>query len=273
MKQNIKLIERQERKAEKGFTLVELAIVMIIIGLLIGGVLKGQELIENAKVTATISQVKGFQAALNTFKDTYSATPGDMRNATTRLAGCGAGNANTCIDGSGNSLVSRTAAATNPPFGDVTALAAASESALFWKHLALADLITGVNPASSLADGQLAWGASHPASSLRGGYEFYYDTNTSDIAGSTGSGHLLRMSNGGLGATAIGGAGTEPATGLQAANIDRKLDDGRPGTGTVLGGGTTSTATAQTGCLAIGGVTYDEQTESKSCLTYFLIDG
>ena len=77
-----------DRKQEQGFTLVELAIVMIIIGLLIGGVLKGQQLIENAKVTATISQIKGFQAALNSFRDTYSAMPGDMRNATTRLSGC-----------------------------------------------------------------------------------------------------------------------------------------------------------------------------------------
>ena len=48
---------------QKGFTLVELAIVMTIIGLLIGGVLKGQELMENARVTSTVAQVKGYEGA------------------------------------------------------------------------------------------------------------------------------------------------------------------------------------------------------------------
>ncbi|HPD83403.1 MAG TPA: prepilin-type N-terminal cleavage/methylation domain-containing protein, partial [Alphaproteobacteria bacterium] len=68
--------ERQGRKGESGFTLVELAIVMIIIGLLIGGILKGQELIANAAVTSTVAQVKGFEAAMSTFDDKYNAMPG-----------------------------------------------------------------------------------------------------------------------------------------------------------------------------------------------------
>ncbi len=244
---------------EKGFTLVELAIVMIIIGLLLGGVLKGQELIENAKVTATISQVKGFQAALNSFRDAYGATPGDMRNATTRLQGCTG--ANNCSNGSGNSLVS--SVASNNPAWNAAVVAANGETSNFWKHIALADLITGVDPTASVAVADTAWGQTHPSSSLRGGFEMYYDVNLNDInAAVTVSGHVLRMSNGGLLGT-VGTAGAAPASGLQAANIDRKLDDGRPFAGSVIGGGAN--------CFNVD--TYDEQNDAKNCVLYFLIDG
>ena len=65
----------------RGFTLVELAIVMMIIGLLIAGVLKGQEMVQNARVTNTIKQINGYQAAFVGFQDKYSALPGDMVNS------------------------------------------------------------------------------------------------------------------------------------------------------------------------------------------------
>ena len=66
---------QKNMRAQAGFTLVELAIVMIIIGLLIAGVLKGQALIGNAKVTAQVAQIKSIDAATSTFKDMYAALP------------------------------------------------------------------------------------------------------------------------------------------------------------------------------------------------------
>ena len=63
---------QKHMRAQAGFTLVELAIVMIIIGLLIAGVLKGQALIQNAQVTSTVAQVKSIEAAISTFSDTYA---------------------------------------------------------------------------------------------------------------------------------------------------------------------------------------------------------
>ncbi|HIL28602.1 MAG TPA: prepilin-type N-terminal cleavage/methylation domain-containing protein, partial [Micavibrio sp.] len=84
-------------KKQAGFTLVELAVVMIIIGLLIGGVLKGQELIANAQIASTVAGIKGIDAATSTFNDTYNAFPGDMSNALTRLPNCAA----PCANGNG----------------------------------------------------------------------------------------------------------------------------------------------------------------------------
>jgi prepilin-type N-terminal cleavage/methylation domain-containing protein len=88
---------QKHMRAQAGFTLVELAIVMIIIGLLIAGVLKGQALIQNAQVTSTVAQVKSIEAAISTFSDTYAAIPGDLVNPATRLPNC----AGACIQGAG----------------------------------------------------------------------------------------------------------------------------------------------------------------------------
>ncbi len=65
------------KKDQAGFTLVELAIVLVIIGLLIGGVLKGQSMIQNAKVKRVVKQADEFRAAVMTFFDKYGAFPGD----------------------------------------------------------------------------------------------------------------------------------------------------------------------------------------------------
>lgn len=64
-------------KNQKGFTLVEMAIVLVIIGLLLGGVLKGQELIENSKIKNAINDIKGTQAAFNGYIDRFRQMPGD----------------------------------------------------------------------------------------------------------------------------------------------------------------------------------------------------
>lgn len=68
----------QLKKRQKGFTLVEIAVVLVIIGLLLGGVLKGQELISSARVRNLADQQAGIQAAYFGFQDRYRAVPGDM---------------------------------------------------------------------------------------------------------------------------------------------------------------------------------------------------
>jgi len=68
-------------KQNKGFTLVEIAIVLVIIGLLLGGILKGQELINNARVRAISDRSNSLKAAWYAFIDRYQALPGDYVQA------------------------------------------------------------------------------------------------------------------------------------------------------------------------------------------------
>ena len=74
-------------RRQSGFTLIEIAIVLVIIGLLLGGVLKGQELITSARVRNMISQQDGIKAAYFGFLDRYRALPGDFNAATTQISG------------------------------------------------------------------------------------------------------------------------------------------------------------------------------------------
>jgi len=69
-------------KDQKGFTLIEIAIVLVIIGLLIGGVLKGQSMIQNAKVKRLVNDIQGMQAAVLAFQDRYQMLPGDENSGT-----------------------------------------------------------------------------------------------------------------------------------------------------------------------------------------------
>ena len=70
---------------QKGFTLVEIAIVLVIIGLLLGGVLKGQELINSAKVKNFINDFKTVPLFIYGYQDKYRALPGDDRDVATHL--------------------------------------------------------------------------------------------------------------------------------------------------------------------------------------------
>ncbi len=115
------------RKRQTGFTLIEIAIVMVIIGLLLGGVLKGQEMIVNSRVRNTISNLDGIAAAIYSYQDRYQALPGDDSAAAARW---GAG----LLSGDGDGLIEGPWTATD---------ATADESAAMWEHLRHAGLIKG----------------------------------------------------------------------------------------------------------------------------------
>jgi prepilin-type N-terminal cleavage/methylation domain-containing protein len=128
-------------KRQTGFTLVEIAIVLVIVGLLIGGVLKGQEMITNAKLKRVESDNAGILAALYSYQDRYLQLPGDDDAAASRFtvySGVGANG-----DGDGNIGGGADWDATPVASGSWVDGTVAQESTVFFAHLRAAGLIAG----------------------------------------------------------------------------------------------------------------------------------
>jgi len=123
---------------QSGFTLVEIAIVLVIVGLLLGGVLKGQEMIENAKTKSIVNDMTAIQAAYNGYIDRYKAIPGDEADTTMTARGwAGTAGALATTATTANGVLNVTLAQT------FTSGAAATEAAAFWRALRGSGLLAG----------------------------------------------------------------------------------------------------------------------------------
>lgn len=206
---------------QKGFTLIEIAIVLVIIGLLLGGVIKGQELINNAKVKSYATDFRNIPVQLYAYEDKFKSLPGDDALVATHVPGATPASTpgavgNGVIDGAWNTTTNT------------------DESCLFWQHVRMAGLGNG----STVVD--CSAGSDYWLKNANGG-QIGIQSNVALTTFSAGNGppgsYVICSSN---------------ILGQFVLQLDALLDDGNPATGsmraiqTSAGGGAPSTiATVQ----------------------------
>jgi len=223
---------------KSGFTLIELSIVLVIIGLIIGGVLVGQDLIRAAEVRATISQIEKYQTAVNTFREKYGAVPGDLNALVATQFGFTA-RGNYAGQGDGNGILQGVDAnLAGHNYGNVQNC---GESAMFWVDLTTANgmninMIEGsfstaspTTPPGNIS-GTFLTGYFPQAKIGRGNYIYVY-SNSSVLTPATNYFGISALSQVGT-VTAVNS--TPAITVKQAYDIDKKVDDGYPTSGRVV---------------------------------------
>lgn len=216
-------------RQQSAFSLVELSIVLVILGLLVGGVLSGQALIRAAELRAVNADIQRYTASVYAFRDRYFSIPGDFTDAEKFWGTMSTGTCPNATAGTGTQTCNGNG---DGHINGATAASRTGESFLFWQHLANAGLIegsyTGIASAGTTLPGREATlGINIPKSRMSNvGYSVEYNTG-----GSFGIGNKNFIY--------IGSVSNSPAWNdflrpEEAWNIDTKVDDGRPGSGIVI---------------------------------------
>ena len=219
-------------RRQSGFTLVEIAIVLVIIGLLLGGVLKGQELINSAKVKNFANDFRTIPLFIYGYQDKFRALPGDDPNVASHVTGGTLATTGT----PGNGVIE----------GDWNATDHTTESVLFWQHVRLANLAAG---ATDFSDDTKA-AASVPTNADGG-----------RIGIESGSGHFIKNSDG----TFLQGSYVVCSNGILgkfAKQLDTTMDDGNTDTGSMRVVATNHTR----GNVALARSSVDDATSYVVCM-------
>ena len=237
-----------------GFTLVELSIVLVVIGLLLGGVIIGKDMIRSAQLRSVITEVQGYLAASQMFQDKYNCLPGDCVNVTTYMSGVTNGNG----DGRLNSASGANAA------GEIFGA---------WQQLAKSGYIPGTfTGLSGPTNGYNAIiGTNVPASRFPlGGYDWRYQVFSGGTQNYDGNyGNSINFGGKIANDTTL----APILTPSDAYGIDQKMDDGVPSLGIVraFAGGTALPNNCSTGTSGSGAsASYNLGYTGISCSLIFI---
>ncbi|MBY0407533.1 MAG: prepilin-type N-terminal cleavage/methylation domain-containing protein [Rickettsiales bacterium] len=239
---------------EEGFTLLELSVVIVIIGLLVAGILVGRDLIKSSELRATVGQSDKYNTAVQTFKLKYNAIPGDIRQTEASAFGLYTLTATVTGRGDGNGLVEGGSSGSTAPVG---------ETILFWRHMYEAGFVDG---AFGVQANSVLTAIGEVTSTVTTVQESLPPTKL------TPQNSFVVFSVNGLNYfsilpvdTVTSAAYTFNTTGMtpiNAFNIDVKLDDGKPNTGAIIARGIgavnaapTASATSTASFCTIGGST------------------
>lgn len=211
------------RAPSSAFSLVELSIVLVILGLLVGGILAGQSLIHASELRKTSAEFTRYQTALLAFRDKYLALPGDMTNATSFWGD----NSGTCPDASANGTPGTCNGDGDGAINVSTFVYNSTEATRAWQHLLMAGLVEGTYSGSN-------WpklpGQNIPAATINPNAGYYFSSEKGWTAATRRSnvslilgGHYLPDASQYL----LDGA----LTPTDSWNLDTKMDDGNPGAG------------------------------------------
>lgn len=250
----------QFRSSRAGFSLVELSIVLVVIGLLVGAVVAGQSLIYSARLHNLIEDVTRFQEAVTHFREQYDEYPGDISTANQIWGAADSG------DGTGadcrNTISTSKTTCKGDGDGRIETFDASSNEAIrLWQHLVNAGFLTGQYTGAYNASGHLEAGVNVPQAPINNGaYEFYYSATLFGRAG-----HLIKL--GTIRDSSVNNAIFSPN---EALALDKKHDDGEADSGEIVALDALDTG----GCVTNGTSfsapsSYISLSNTRGCRLYF----
>ena len=239
---------RANSSANKAFTLLELAIVLAIVGLMVGGIFGGKKLVQASRLHGVMDDATTYAMAIQQFKEKYGEYPGDFSQATKQWGASVAG------DGDGDGKIDT-----------------AGEGYLAWQHLAIAGMIngsyTGLSGAAAVPASNIPKGAMANSGYWFGAWGYQAADAVKFYDGDYSNAFLFG------GATAASWPSAPVLTGAEAYQIDQKMDDGSPSLGNVrsFNSNLLSNCVADAGgAPAANSASYKITTKTSACVLIFM---
>jgi prepilin-type N-terminal cleavage/methylation domain-containing protein len=250
-------------KKNSGFTFIEIAIVVVIVGLLLAGITAGSEIMNSSRVSKVVTDANIYKSAVITFRDNYNAMPGDLSTATSYWGK----DTSKCNSADGNASATGTCNGMGDGTINLVETNGEWESYRAWQHLSLAGFIKGSFDGTGTGGTNytVELGRTIPQSTIKNaGFTIYWSnfTDLTNISSSTDGQNVIA-----LGATVNT---NNPAFGAaldanDSLRIDTKFDDGLPNSGDIIG----SNGDSVTGCT--GSNVYNSTTNILTCRIGFVI--